>query len=62
MPLVYRKGKPWFRRLTHTIRNRITIPALTLEGHIWTDNGFKDGDTLNIKSLGKGKIIIEKYD
>lgn len=60
MPLKYRIGMPYFRRVTHTIRKEKRIPALTLEGQILSINGFKVDDTIRIISKGKGELLIKK--
>lgn len=60
MPIHYRKNAPYFRSLTHTIRCGDKRIALTVEGRIWNDNGFKDGDVVEFIPKGKGKLLIKR--
>lgn len=53
----YKKGTPYIRSLSHTVRKGKQVPALSLEGDIWTVNGFSIDDTIIIKSHKEGLLI-----
>lgn len=59
MPFHYKKDKPYVRSLSHTIRKGQRVPAMSLEGEIWTVNGFKIDDTIIIKPDKRGLLITK---
>ena len=57
----FNKNKPIFRKLTNTFRNKKKIISLSIEGQLWKDAGFNYDDTVIIRYISKGKILIENF-